>query len=271
MHSEIESVSCDSETRARYRRVMAGARRRLANLVHRSKLEMIRTFSKLPTIGVDEIAPILAKPVDPILEHICLPPYFGTSDHDDFTPLMCIASYCRPRVIVELGTAHGNTVANLCRQCPDARVYTVNAPAELQTGKIVTFKLSRDDIGRVYRAHGYSHQVTQIFENTLDLDLSRLFCEAVVDLAIIDACHDTEYVQSDFCKIAPYMRAEGTVLFHDTHPSMVGHLEGSYQACVRLRRAGFSIRHLRGTWWAIWKRAWDEKPSVEPKLGKVPA
>jgi predicted O-methyltransferase YrrM len=247
MPSETDLVSSNRGGRARYRRVITGACRKVADLAHSSKLAIIRTFSGLPTIGVDEIAPDLANPVDPILERVCLPPYFGTSDHDDFTPLMRIASHCHPRVIVELGTAYGNTVANLCRQCPDARVYTVNAPAELQTGKIVTFELSQDEIGRVYRAHGFSHRVTQIFENTLNLDLSRLFSEPVVDLAIVDACHDTEYVVNDFYRIVPYMGADGIVLFHDTHPSMGGHLYGSYQACVRLRRAGFGIQHIRGT------------------------
>jgi hypothetical protein len=33
---------------------------------------------------------------------------------------------------------------------------------------------------------------------------------------------------------------------------MRAHLGGSYIACMKLRRQGFDIRHLTGTWWAVW-------------------
>jgi predicted O-methyltransferase YrrM len=266
MRCENDLIERESDRQADHLRGVAGTWRRVAELAHFARLRMIRTFCALPSISLDEIAPDLPPQVEPILEHICLPPYFGPKEHDDFAPLMRIASYCRPQIIVEFGTAHGNTVANLCRCCPEARVYTVNAPAELQTGNIVTFELSKDEIGQVYRAYGFSHRVTQIFENTLDLDLGRIFCEPVVDLAIVDACHDTEYVVNDFYKVVPYVGANGIVLFHDTHPSMVGHLCGSYQACVRLHRSGFGIRHVRGTWWAIWKRVWNPERIVSSRV-----
>jgi hypothetical protein len=42
------------------------------------------------------------------------------------------------------------------------------------------------------------------------------------------------------------------ILFHDTHPSLRLHLRGSYLACADLRRRGFDVRHVAGTWWAIW-------------------
>jgi len=131
-------------------------------------------------------------------------------------------------------------------------VYTVNALGEEQTGAYVTYVLDRADIGRVYRRYGFADRVVQIYSNTLTVELGRYLARDSVDLAIIDACHDTEYVINDFHKTAPLVRAGGVILLHDTHPSMRAHLGSSYIACMKLRRRGFDIRHLTGTWWAVW-------------------
>jgi len=205
-------------------------------------------------------------PLEPlILDDVCMPPYAGPTDHDDLLPLLKIAKALQPRLVVELGTAHGNSVANICRQCPDARIITVNAPVEDQSGDTVTFELTRGEIGRVYRQHGFEERVTQLFENTLDLDLSGQLGVDQTDLAIVDACHDTEYVLNDFFKVMPFTRPGGLVLFHDTHPSARAmltrdvdssdsHLIGSFFACLKLRRRGFDVRHLKDTWWGVWRK-----------------
>lgn len=225
-------------------------------------LLLMRLFNRLPELEID----LKAKSVEilpAILDDICLPPYHAPDDHDDFLPLMHIARLLRPRLVVELGTAHGNTVANICQQCPDATVYTVNALAQQQTGEIVTYSLTQGEVGRVYRANGFEDRVVQIFENTLYLDLSKYLKRRRVDLAIIDACHDRDYVINDFLKVRPFVRPEGVVLFHDTHPSMEGHLAGSYVACMKLRRRGYDIRYVRNTWWAIWINSRDVSGSVK--------
>src|SRR5690606_9460312 len=137
-------------------------------------------------------------------------------------------------LVVELGTAHGNTVANICQINRNCRVVTVNAPIESQTGVITSFRLAREDIGRVYRHYGYQDRVTQIFENTLNLDLKPIIFNELIDLAIVDACHDKEYVINDFMKCVPFMARRGLILLHDTHPSRIQHLESSYLACAEL-------------------------------------
>lgn len=190
--------------------------------------------------------------LDPLLDDICLPPYFGATDHDDYAALMSIVTVLQPAVVLELGTAYGNTVANISRHCPSARIYTVNALKDEQTGVMTTFALGRDEVGRVYRKYGLERQVSQIFSNTLTMDLSMYFPKPVVDLAIIDACHDPEYVLNDFRKVLPFLSERGVVMLHDTHPSMRAHLMASYRACMTLRKSGFDVRHMRNTWWAIW-------------------
>jgi predicted O-methyltransferase YrrM len=199
-----------------------------------------------------------------IMDQMCMPPHAfqdrTMNDHDDIRPLLAIAQAMQARTIVELGTAHGSTVANLCQACPEAHVWTVNAPAEDMTGDITTFELSRQSIGEVYRRHGFESRVTQIFANTLDLEMGEYLGERKIDLGIIDACHDTEFVMNDFAKLRPFMSERGVIVLHDTHPSMRKHLFGSYRACVRLREGGHDIRHLWGTWWGVWTRNWDALP-----------
>jgi predicted O-methyltransferase YrrM len=213
---------------------------------------VIRSLAALPSVSLDDMAPVVPL-APPIMDDICMPPHHGRL-HDDYTALMRVAASVSPRLILELGTAHGNTVANLCQQFPSARVVTVNALLEQQTGETTTFALGQHEIGRVYRQHGFDGRVMQVFQNTLNLDLSAHVALGTADLAIVDACHDPNFVENDFLKVAPYVRAGGIVLLHDTDPSMSDHLWGSYVACVRLRRRGYDIGHVRNTWWGIWSK-----------------
>ena len=69
-----------------------------------------------------------------------------------------------------------------------------------------------------------------------------------------DPSHQSWFVSvlNDFKKIVPYIRPDGIVLMHDTHPSMRSHLLGSYRACLKLRQEGYSISHILNTWWGLW-------------------
>jgi predicted O-methyltransferase YrrM len=225
------------------RRTLVGIRFRL----------LTRRFA-LPVIPLQALAPDDPAIEPPIMEQICLPPFHGVHLHDDYTPLLKIVRSVQPHVVLELGTAHGNTVANICNQLPDCRVWTVNAPAERMTGDITTYSLDENEIGCVYRQYGFADRVVQILENTLNLDLSRYFDEPCVDLAIIDACHDIDYVLNDFRKVEPFVRPGGLVLFHDTYPTRTAHTWTSYEACMRLRQRGFDIRLVDGTWWGVWRK-----------------
>jgi hypothetical protein len=208
---------------------------------------------RLPTVNLQEVAPDTELVAPAITELLCLPPYFeGTTDHDDASPLFTLIRHFAPKVVLELGTAQGATVANICA-ISDARVYTVNALPEQMEGDIVTFTLTKEEIGSIYRKHGYSERVTQIYENTWKLDLLRYIPPNSVDFAIIDACHDVDFVINDFHCVLPVLHDRSVVLFHDVHPSMRDHLLDSYVACMCLRREGFNIQHLDGTWWGIWQ------------------
>ena len=238
------------------RRLARGAKRRVRAL--RQRISEFRYA--LPSISLRSVVTGSVEVDDVILDDICLPPYYGPDDHDDVSPFLSILRSCQPRIVVECGTGYGNSTANICRQCPEATVYTVNALPEQIAGVVTTYTLSRDEIGRVYRAHGFANRVVQIYGNTVTVDWSDYFDNSVVNLALIDACHDVDYVISDFERVLPYMNENGIVLLHDTHPSMKAHLQGSYLACMELRRRGHDVKHLEGTWWAIWRHRVRRRP-----------
>lgn len=221
--------------------------------MERVRIARLRKSWTLPERDLREFSVHAEGILEPLLDDICMPPFGGPTDHDDYTPLMAIAKSLNCRKIIELGTAYGNTVANLARHCPRAKILTVNAPVEVQTGGAVTFELTREEIGRVYVKYGYCDRIVQIFANTLDLDLAASMEDEPADLAIIDACHDEQFVRNDFSKVMPFVSRGGFVVFHDTHPCMQNHLYGSYAACMGLRKDGFDICHLRDTWWGIWQ------------------
>lgn len=222
-----------------------------------ARLHAMKALYGLPEVSLAPKADGM-EVTEPITEQMCMPPYYYDTSHDDFSPLMKLAKSLDPKVIVELGTAHGNTTANLALNCPRAHIYTVNAPLDLMTGSSTTYSLSRDEIGAVFRNAGFGDRVTQIFANTLSLDMSQsLKPGEKIDLGIVDACHDEDYVINDFLKLLPFMSDDGVMLLHDTDKKMEGHLRGSYMACMKLRRRGHDIRHLQDTWWGVWRRDWS--------------
>lgn len=241
------------------RAVPVMARKRWAREKRRWQQIYLRAFHSLPPISLPALLGDRVPALLPAIEDdICMNPYLEQKALDDYTPLMSVASAVQPKVIVELGTAFGNAVANLARHAPAARIYTVNALPEMHD--MAAFKLSVGEIGRVYRKHGLESNVTLILENTRSLDLSRHLEGKTIDLAVIDASHESDAVLNDFEKIIPFMSRSGIVFFHDTHPSGEAHLSGSYTACMRLRSRGYDIRHLPGSWWGVLHLGAERRP-----------
>ena len=225
----------------------------LRNLYREWRWKYFWNNFRLPEVSLQDLVPN-QEPIKPVItEKLCLPPYQGPTDHDDLDPLLRLIIHLKPHVILELGTAQGATIANICA-LSDAKIYTVNALPEQISGAITTFVLSKDEIGFVYRKHGFSERVVQIFENTKQMDLANYLGFDKVDFAIIDACHDIDYVINDFLKVLPVLKDEGIVIFHDVQSNMQSYLGDSYVACMYLRRLGFNVCHLHGTWWGFWQR-----------------
>ncbi len=232
-----------------YRQIRSAYRKNKANLLLKN--------NRLPELELEKIVsrPILLDP--PIVEKLCLPPFFGPTTHDDIRPLLALIQHFKPKAVLELGTAHGATVANICSVC-DAKIFTVNALPEQIAGSVTTFTLQLDEIGYVFRKYGFQDRVTQIMENTRILRATDYIPPASVDFVIIDACHDVDFVISDFFMVQPVVHKGTIILFHDVHPSFKEHLLDSYVACMYLRKIGFDIKHIENTWWAYLQMTDDD-------------
>jgi hypothetical protein len=206
---------------------------------------------QLPQIAIDDLCPVSIQEFPLITKELCIPPYKGDKTLRDFSFLISLVRHRNPKIVLEFGTAYGTTVANICAVC-NARVYTVNALAEQIEGNLITYLLMKDEIGYVYRENGYADRVVQIYENTRNIKILDWIDPKSVDFAIIDACHDSEFIVNDFLKILPALSDKAIVLFHDTSPSFENNLIDSYIGCMYLRKIGFNVKHLRKSSWGIW-------------------
>lgn len=228
--------------------------RKMRGAKYRLKWEVFSQLFRLPAVPIEAVAWVPRSGLaERITDDCCMPP-LPELPHDDMGVVLRIARSIPAKLICEIGTAHGNLAANLLRNCPEASLITINALAGSQTGTIVTYELAEHDIGRVYRRYGYHDRVRQVLTNSLKLDLAQYTTPDSLDLAVVDGCHDLEFVQNDFDKVRPFVRPGGVVLFHDTHPSQHGHLASSYRACLLFRRQGFDVKWIRDSWWAYWKK-----------------
>lgn len=235
----------------------------MLNFYRKTRLNFFWNNFQLPLLDIEEISPN-ATPVQPVIfDHLCLPPYHGPQEHNDIVPLLTLIDYFKPKTFLEVGTAHGATVANICA-LSEAKIYTINALPEQLDGIYTTFALTRNEIGCVYREHGFSDRVTQIYLNTWKMDLSPYLDEKTIDFAIIDGCHDTEFVINDFHCVFPYLSPSAVVVFHDVGRSkpepMYSHLDDGYFACMYLRKMGFNVCLIKNTWWGIWRANNPETP-----------
>lgn len=218
----------------------------------------------IPTVTLDDLG-IPLKHWEPIKDDICMPPYHGPEENTDFDVLISLANHIKPNHVFEFGTAAGNTVANLCRYT-EATVTTLNAAAANTSGIHRTYDIEENQIGHVYRAHGYDSRVHQIVADSLFVSPEELYPDRVFDLVIIDACHDYEYVLNDFLMIVDRVRSGGWVVFHDCAPGHGGHVRQVWDACSSLRCAGFDIKHVSNSWWGIWQKSAGTSPADATQL-----
>ncbi len=161
-----------------------------------------------------------------------------------------------PKILLEIGTAHGRTTTLMARNAPRGTVYTVNIPpAEIaEGGRNVTFAPSKEEIGRHYREHGCDN-VRQIFANTRDWEPDF----GPIDVAFIDGCHDAEFVFNDTRKVLAASKPGSLVLWHDFNPELAPVYPWIREVCLgleRLHAAGLlrgRILHLQDSWVGLYR------------------
>lgn len=161
-----------------------------------------------------------------------------------------------PKIIVEIGTGRGHATALMACNAPQAVVHTVNIPPEEigSGGKFVTTGLGREEIGSFYRELGLGN-VRQILANTARWSPD----VGPIDVALIDGCHDADFVFHDTCKILDRCRPGSLVLWHDfsLRHAVVYHWIAAVcdgvERLYRKRRLRGPVLHLQDSWVGLYR------------------
>ncbi len=223
-------------------------------------LFMVRR-NTLEVRGIDNLMRAMNWSKQPDLSDACLDRFEYIEDLNqrrrrDAEVLLSSCCNGNPKVILEIGTAHGQATKLIAQHAPQATVYTVNIPPdEIDSGgRNVTFAPSTNDIGRIYREAGCKN-VVQILANTANwkpqID--------TIDVAFIDGCHDTDFVYNDTKNILEQCRSGSLILWHDFAPNMAHNFRWIHDVCrgvELLFRDGLlknRILHLQDSWIGLYQ------------------
>jgi predicted O-methyltransferase YrrM len=170
-----------------------------------------------------------------------------------------LARFYRPAAVFEIGTFDGRTTLALAANSPpEARVYTLDLPAEdLPAARL---PLASDDFpfvrkaasGSRFRGTDCASRITQLYGDSAAFDFSDYYGR--MDLVFVDGAHSREYVLSDSRIALKLLRGgKGAVVWHD-----YGGFAGVTEGLNELYRSGGSyggLRRVRGTSLALLVRA----------------
>jgi predicted O-methyltransferase YrrM len=158
-----------------------------------------------------------------------------------------------PAICLDIGTATGHSAALMAVNAPQSHIYTVNIPPEGilsgEGGILTTIALEQDKIGAYYRERSLTN-ITQILANTAKWEPDI----GPIDVALIDGCHDTEFVYNDTQKTLKHMNPGAFVLWHDFNLELVKKYDWIYSVCMGVEKLfadGFlsgRVFHVRDSW-----------------------
>ena len=124
----------------------------------------------------------------------------------------------KPRTIVEIGTANGETFSLLCQICPeDSILVSIDLPGGDFSGGY-----SESDVLRLKAFAKGNQQVHCILNDSHLEDTKKDLLKIIkkIDILIIDGDHSYEGVKKDFEMYSPLMSNGGLIFFHDIrfHP-----------------------------------------------------
>jgi GT2 family glycosyltransferase len=131
-------------------------------------------------------------------------------------------SALRPRVLVELGTHHGDSYLAMCQAVASLGLETRTYAVDTWTGDIHAGHAGGAKYGaNVFETLGAYHNsrysaFSKLIRSTFD-EAARAFPSESVDLLHIDGLHTYEAVKHDFETWLPKLSSRGVIMFHDTN------------------------------------------------------
>jgi predicted O-methyltransferase YrrM len=158
--------------------------------------------------------------------------------------LQAIVMVHAPQRIFEIGTYDGSTTRRLALAAPNARVFTLDLPIDLAQSATVADERDHVAAGRIgdeFRGRPEEARITQLHGDSTTFDFTPY--RGSIDLVLVDACHEYEYVRSDSRTALELVRPGGLVIWHD----YMSGWPGVVRAVDDLLRHGVPVRQLAAT------------------------
>ena len=172
--------------------------------------------------------------------------------------LATVVRNVRPSVCVDIGTSTGHSAACMAVNAPDAEIFTINISAKQISdghgGALTTAALGQEQIGSYYRERGLKN-ITQLIGNTKDWDPK----VGSIDVAFVDACHDSEFVYNDTRKLLKHMRSGSFILWHDFNIDLIQKYHWIYSVSLGVEKLIANglihdrIFHVRDSWVGVYR------------------
>ncbi len=173
-------------------------------------------------------------------------PGVASAKPSELVSLAWLASYLKPKLIVEIGTQRGGVSLLLAENAgPEAQVITFD----------ILSPVDHPEIGSAFRNTPLENRIKFIQSDSLTFDWSSLRGQA--DLVYVDGCHDYDYVSIDTRNAFELLSERGVIVWHD-FPSA----NGVRRCLMELGRLKRGVYHLRGTRLALFD---PQKPSIHAR------
>jgi predicted O-methyltransferase YrrM len=171
---------------------------------------------------------------------------YGTMTLEEIYNIAVLVKHLNPKLVFEFGTFIGITTLQMALNSSDTtKVFTVNLPS---TEEYTKYSIGNSEEERNLPEHqpgsrferaGMQGKITQLYGDSAQYDFTEY--SKKMDLILVDASHEYEYVKSDTENSFNMLKQGGTLIWHD-YPNAPGVYKYLSELSVKLK-----IYHLKDT------------------------